>query len=107
MGAEQRLIQVFAYLQPTSEYCGPQWLRRLWPDDDLTIFQRVTALGVPNADANFRADSLDKLLVAVQLLPHVRQVSVGRGPGQWINADEPSLETLDKLGLLSEAREDC
>jgi hypothetical protein len=40
-----------------SAYCGPEWLRHLWPNDDLTIFYR--AVGIRCGRANFENSNVD------------------------------------------------
>ena len=98
--AQQHLQQLFSYLQPRPEYCGPHWLLHFCAEDNLSTFDRVTSLQMPEADHDFGPDSADKLLASLEAFPYVGLVTIGGGPGQYIAADEPSKETLQSEHLL-------
>jgi hypothetical protein len=64
-------------LSTDTNYCGPQWLRRLWSEDDLTIFQRPTFVVVASSAPD---DSIGALPALVRDLPDVRSLYV---QGDW------------------------
>jgi hypothetical protein len=55
-------------------YCGPEWLRRLWPDDDLGMFQRPISIAVDAAAPEGSTNSLPELLAQ---LVNVKSLVIG------------------------------
>jgi hypothetical protein len=56
-------------------YCGPEWMRRLWPEDDLRIFQRPISIA---ADAAAPEDSTNSLPELLAELVNVNSLVIAR-----------------------------
>jgi hypothetical protein len=101
---ERSVIERFVFIQPISDYAGPQWLRRLWRKelmsvDDLEIFERVIEIR-PEPERNFTHESIIKMGVALSQLPYARSISMYNGLGQHVVSDEPSMEELERDNLV-------
>src|SRR5262249_30853301 len=53
------------------EYCGPDWLRRLWPKSELQIFDRAICAIVP---ANVTDEEAKDIVNALRSMPYVRKL---------------------------------
>jgi len=114
---EQQLFPLYAQLEPhggQGEYVGPDWLRRLWHEDDLTMFRRVVSI-CPDTESwreqiasdpeewetrwHISDESIDKAQVVVSHLPHVRHITVYNGSGQRLVHQTPSWDDFALQGI--------
>jgi hypothetical protein len=75
----------------SSKYCGPEWLRRLLPDDALTIFHRATSVRM-TADAT--EDEAHEIAAALNRMPYVRLATLENGSYLSLIDGSASVDTL-------------
>ncbi len=92
----QRELQALQQLQASNEgwdssignvYCGPEWLRRLWPAEDLKMFRYLVDLHFwnPNLAADSISEYLQGLHVNLPVMRHVKVLSPDTLPIQQID----------------------
>jgi hypothetical protein len=90
-------------LSADMNYVAPQWLRRLWPDDDITIFQRPTGIAVASSAPDGAISALPALL---RDLPDVKSLVIyysrdGARPAttRFRLAEPSAFETIEHINF--------
>src|SRR5262249_27543650 len=84
---EQQLLPLYVYFDPFKEYAGPEWLRRLLPEDTFAVFERVMSISpdteekpelISNEPEQYEvrwtisSETIDKAQVVTSQLPQLR-----------------------------------
>jgi hypothetical protein len=82
-----------------SEYCGPEWLRRLIPEDKLTCFSRAVEVraNFVSLDASDAQDLLQCIALALDRLPYSSRLSIHALPESGAEDQFSKLEPIQEV----------